>query len=145
MFPMKGRNPQLPDEPQKGDALDRRVAAYRVADQEYCSSVRRRQAWTHSLEQPVTLLRWGVVRSLADVSAHRRCFYPKHRVPKRFLPEPNYARIANRVREVKKLLANDANFEHLVRHHVETIHEEEHILQIAEAIRRWDQVLSKQG
>ncbi len=78
---------------------------------------------------------------MEDIPPHRRCFYPKQRVPKRFLREPIYARIAKRVREVKQLLAHDEYLEHVVRDHVETIHEEEHILQIAAAMRSWDQTL----
>ncbi len=145
MFPKKGRTPWLPDDQKTRDRVQRREEAYRKADREYAWWSRRKAVWTHELEQPITMLRRSVVRSLEDIPLHRRCFYPKQRVPKQFMPEPQYARIAQRVRELKQMLAHDENLEHVVRDHVETIHEEEHILQIAAAMETWDQALLKRG
>ena len=85
----------------------------------------------------------GTFKDVNDVAINRRCIYPKQRVPKQYTQVPNYARIAKRVRDAKSMLANDYGLEHLIRHQVETIRDEEHILQIAEAMQRWEQELRK--
>ena len=86
MFPKKGRCPKLPDNRQDRIRLRRRADAYSAADQELGTPGERRQECTHGLEQPVTMLRQGGVRTVEDIPVHRRCFYPKQRVPKRFMP-----------------------------------------------------------
>ncbi len=139
MFPKKGRCPQLPDDRKDATRLRRREEAYQVADQDLGAQGGRCQEWTHELEQPATMLRQGGVRTVEDIPIHRRCFYPK-----RYMPEPNYPRIVRRVLEVRQMLANEETTGLVARHHVETIHEEEHISQIDTALYKWDQALQKQ-
>ncbi len=122
---------------------DRRQQAYRREHASRSTFNSRTQAWTDRFERPVTLMRHAPFKSVHDVPAHRRCFYPKERVPKRYLPLPNYARIVQRVRQVRALFANDDETEHLVRQHIEAIHEEEHIMPVGQALASWDEMLAR--
>ena len=144
LFPAPGRrHASIPAALRNTDVIkSRREAAYRKEDTSRRTFNSRTQAWTDQFEQPVSLVRQGQFKSMHDIPAHRRCFYPKARVPKRYLPTPDYARIAQRLRQVRALFANVDEAEHLVRQHLEAIHEEEHILRVEQALALWDKQLA---
>ena len=56
----------------------------------------------------------------------------------------SYSETGRIARGVRQILAHEEETGLLVRHHVETIHEEEHISQIAAALLNCDQALQEQ-
>ena len=80
----------------------------------------------------MTLAHHCRLTKISDIPAHRRCLYPKPRVPKCYLLPPPYSRVAQRAREAEAFLGNSEVMDLILKQHFETIHEEEQKIQIEE-------------